>query len=49
MEPGRMLGFSWKGRVGLVLVLGDLKMGLEKMGSDLGWMWSGNRPNSVIR
>lgn len=26
-----MLGFSWKGRVGLVLVLGDLKMGLEKM------------------
>lgn len=44
-----MLGFSWRGRVGLVLMLGDLKMGLETVGSDLGWMWSGNRPNSVIR
>lgn len=43
-----MLGFSWKSGAGLVLVLGALKMGLGKMGSDLGWMWSGSRHNSVI-
>lgn len=47
MEP-RTLGFSWKGRVWLVLVLGELKLGLREMGPDLGWMWSESRHNSVI-